>query len=255
LKFRAAKVERDGYLTTITLNRPEVRNALDQDACFELAAIFDAFEADDEQRVAIVTGTGEKAFCAGADLKNPVRQIPPSGFAGLCTRFDRTKPVIAAINGLAGGGGFETALACDIVIAADHAEFGLLEARVGLAALAGGVQRLAAIAGSKRAMGMLLTARKIGARQAYEFGVVNEVVPAAELMTAAKRWANEILACSPMSHKAQRAMLRAAEGRTLESALAQMPALPEVQAMLASEDLKEGARAFAEKRRPVWKNR
>ena len=242
-------------MTTITLNRPEVRNALDQDACFELAGIFDAFEADEEQRVAIVTGAGEKAFCAGADLKNAVQQVPPSGFAGLCTRFDRTKPLIAAVNGLAVGGGFETVLACDIVVAADHAEFGLLEARWGVAALAGGVQRLAATVGTKRAMGMLLTARKIDAQRAFEFGVVNEVVPAAELMAAARRWANEILACSPMSLQAQRAMLRAAEARKIESAVAEMSTLPEVRAMLASEDLREGARAFAEKRNPRWKNR
>jgi acetyl-CoA C-acetyltransferase len=104
-------------------------------------------------------------------------------------------------------------------------------------------------------MGMLLTARKIDVQQAFEFGVVNEVVPAAELMAAARRWASEILACSPMSLKAQRAMLRAAEARTIESALAEMFTLPEVQAMLASEDLREGARAFAEKRSPRWKNR
>ena len=180
LKF--SKVTRKGPITIITLSRPEVYNALHTDAHFELNKVFDDFSADPEQWVAIVTGAGDKAFCAGNDLKwqaaGGKRGWDTGGFAGLTSRFDCDKPIIAAVNGVAMGGGFEIALACDLIIASENATFALPEPRVGLAALAGGVHRLPRQIGLKRAMGMILTARHVSAKEGLELGFVNEVVPA-----------------------------------------------------------------------------
>ena len=157
-------------------------NALHIDAHFELNKVFDDFSADPEQWVAIVTGAGDKAFCAGNDLKwqaaGGKRGWDKGGFAGLTSRFDCDKPIIAAVNGVAMGGGFEIALACDLIIASENATFALPEPRVGLAALAGGVHRLPRQIGLKRAMGMILTARHVSAKEGLELGFVNEVVPA-----------------------------------------------------------------------------
>ena len=180
LKF--SKVTRKGPITIVTLSRPEVYNALHTDAHFELNKVFDDFSADPEQWVAIVTGAGDKAFCAGNDLKwqaaGGKRGWDTGGFAGLTSRFDCDKPIIAAVNGVAMGGGFEIALACDLIIASENATFALPEPRVGLAALAGGLHRLPRQIGLKRAMGMILTARHVTAREGHELGFVNEVVPA-----------------------------------------------------------------------------
>ncbi len=255
MDYSFARVAREGPLTIVTIDRAEQRNALNSAAFFELASIFDDYEADPEQRVAILTGAGDKAFCAGADLRGGVHEMPASGFAGLCTRFSLTKPVIAAVNGLALGGGFETALACDIIVAADSSSFGLTEPRVGLAALAGGPQRLVREIGYKRAMGILLTGRRVPAAEGLALGFVNEVVAAGELMTAARRWAEEIGACGPMSIRATKQMAMSAAGQGLEPAIRGMFELSAVQAMLRSEDMREGGRAFAEKRKPEWKNR
>ena len=146
--YEFCRVEREGPLTIITLNRPEVMNALHPPAHFELNAVFDAFAADPEQWVAIVTGAGERAFSAGNDLKYQASggkmSAPPGGFAGLTSRFDLNKPLIAAVNGIAMGGGFEIALACDLIVASETAVFALPEPRVGLAALAGGLASPAA---------------------------------------------------------------------------------------------------------------
>src|ERR1700745_4023637 len=163
------KVEREGHLTIVTLNRPEVMNALHYPAHLELEKVWDDFAADKEQWVAILTGAGERGFSAGHDLKYQAaggkRGFVRSGFAGITARFDLDKPVIAAVNGVAMGGGFETALACDIIVAAENALFALPEPRVGLAALAGGVHRLPRQIGLKRAMGMILTRRRGSARR------------------------------------------------------------------------------------------
>ena len=171
-------------------------NALHIDAHFELNKVFDDFSADPEQWVAIVTGAGDKAFCAGNDLKwqaaGGKRGWDKGGFAGLTTRFDCDKPIIAAVNGVAMGGGFEIALACDLIIASENATFALPEPRVGLAALAGGVHRLPRQIGLKRAMGMILTARHVSAKEGLELGFVNEVVPHGEALAAAERWAETI---------------------------------------------------------------
>ena len=206
LKF--SKVTRKGPITIITLSRPEVYNALHIDAHFELNKVFDDFSADPEQWVAIVTGAGDKAFCAGNDLKwqaaGGKRGWDKGGFAGLTSRFDCDKPIIAAVNGVAMGGGFEIALACDLIIASENATFALPEPRVGLAALAGGVHRLPRQIGLKRAMGMILTARHVSAKEGLELGFVNEVVPAGEALAAAERWAETIAKNSPMSIRASK---------------------------------------------------
>src|SRR5215475_2334905 len=161
MAYEFVKVEREGPVTVVTLNRPEVMNALHSPAHFELGEVFDAFRDDPEQWVAIVTGAGDRAFSAGNDLKHQASGgkmgSPPSGFAGLTTRFDLTKPLIAAVNGVAMGGGFEIALCCDVLVAAEHARFGLPEPKVGLMAAAGGAQRLPRHIPLKVAMGMMLT--------------------------------------------------------------------------------------------------
>ncbi|WP_411288012.1 enoyl-CoA hydratase-related protein, partial [Phenylobacterium sp.] len=224
MAYEFIKVDREGPLTIFTLNRPEVMNALHSPAHFELGEAFDAFAADPEQWVAIVTGAGERAFSAGNDLKHQAgggkMGSPPSGFAGLTSRFDLTKPLIAAVNGVAMGGGFEIALACDLIIAADTATFALPEPRVGLAALAGGLHRLPRQIGTKRALGMILTGRRVSAAEGLDLGFVNEVVPAAELMAAARRWAGQIIELSPMSIRASKeAVYRGLDEPTLAAAL------------------------------------
>lgn len=254
------KVEKDGHLTVVTINRPEVMNALHPPANFELAEVFDDFAADSEQWVAIITGAGEKAFSAGNDLKYQASggkmSSPPSGFAGLTSRFGMDKPVIAAVNGIAMGGGFEIALACDLIIAADAAVFALPEPRVGLAALAGGLHRLPREIGSKQALGMILTGRRVSPEEGRSLGFVNEVVPAAELMNAAKRWAVQILELSPMSIRASKqAVSRGLAEPSLEAALKNQYGYPAVSAMFKSEDFVEGPMAFMQKRKPAWKGR
>lgn len=260
MSYQFIKVERDGPITIFTLNRPEVMNALHSPMHFELDEAFNAFAADPDQWVGIVTGAGDRAFSAGNDLKNTAAggdmSSPPSGFAGLTSRFDLDKPLIAAVNGVAMGGGFEIALACDLIVAAETAVFALPEPRVGLAALAGGLHRLPRQIGLKQAMGMILTGRRVSAKEGAALGFVNEVVPAAELMAAARRWAAQICECSPMSIRASKeAVFKGLDEPTLEAAIKGQNKYPAVAALFRSEDLKEGPRAFAEKRAPQWKGR
>jgi crotonobetainyl-CoA hydratase len=199
MELKFSKVERKGPVTIVTLSRPEVYNALHTDAHFELNRVFNDFAADPEQWVAIVTGAGDKAFCAGNDLKwqaaGGKRGWDTGGFAGLTSRFDCDKPIIAAVNGVAMGGGFEIALACDLIIAAENAKFALPEPHVGLAALAGGLHRLPRQIGLKRAMGMILTARHVSAREGFELGFVNEVVPQGEALAAGRRRSAKTARC------------------------------------------------------------
>jgi enoyl-CoA hydratase/carnithine racemase len=252
------QVERDGRIFTVTIDRPEVMNALHPPANVELGEVFDEFCADDELWVAIITGAGDRAFSAGNDLKYQAGGgeggLPPMGFAGLTGRYDNFKPVIAAVNGVAMGGGFEIALACDLIIASENAVFALPEPNVGTAALAGGLQRLPQQIPLKHAMGMLLTGRRVSAREGFALGFVNEVVPPDGLMSAARRWAEEIAACAPLSVRAtkQCAMGSLAGGSIAENMGRRYD---QRNAMLKSEDYAEGPRAFAEKRPPVWKGR
>ena len=252
------KVETTGNVTTITLNRPEVMNAINPQMHEELQAAFDAFAADPKQHIAVVTGAGERAFCAGSDLRaiatgDRTISYPRSGYAGLIERFDLTKPVIAAVNGLALGGGFEVVLACDIVIAAETATFGLPEPRVGSMAIGGGVHRLVRQIGLKPAMGMLLACQRIDAAQALAWGLVNEVVPPGGLMAAAERWCAEIGKAAPTAVRATKeAALRGLEEESLAAAFQAQWRYPGWLAHLESPNAREGRLAFVEKRPPEW---
>ncbi|MGH6943197.1 MAG: enoyl-CoA hydratase-related protein, partial [Geminicoccaceae bacterium] len=210
-------------------------------------------------RVAILTGAGDRAFCVGSDIKVRARtgrdDHPDTGFAGLTRRFDLLKPVIAAVNGLALGGGLEIVLASDLAIAADHAQFGLPEPLVGLAALGGGgLQRLVRQVPMKHAMGLALTGKRVGTEEALRMGLVNEVVAARDLLARARALAQELLACAPLSLQASKqVMLQSLTQPDLKAAIE--ATYPAAQAMLASEDALEGQRAFAEKRPPRWRGR
>ncbi len=260
--YQYVMYEKKDHITYVTIHRPEVMNALHSEANRELSEVFTDFKEDDNAWIAILTGAGERAFSAGNDLKataaatargeSVATQAPkdrPLYFGGVIG-LQCSKPIIAAVNGVAAGGGFEIALACDIIVAAEHARFALPEPRVGLVAGAGGMHRLPQQLPLKQAMGLLLTGKWLSAQDAARFGLVNEVVPAGQLMATAERWANEILEGSPLSVRL-----------TKESALAGL-ALPiekamegdreRLQVLRGEQDFREGPRAFAEKRKPNW---
>jgi crotonobetainyl-CoA hydratase len=258
MAYQFCTVEDAGRLRIVTLNRPEVLNALHADANDELAGVWDEFAARDDLWVGVVTGAGERGFSAGNDLKVQAagkrRPNGPRGFAGICNRFDLDKPLIAAVNGVAMGGGFETALACDIIIAAENATFALPEPRVGLIAGAGGVHRLPRSIPMKQAMGMILTGRRVPAREGFELGFVTEVVPEGKALDAARRWAAMILECSPKAVRASKqASYRGLDEPTLEAAMRTI--YPAQRENMESQDYLEGPRAFAEKRKPNWQNK
>ena len=236
-------------------------NALHHMANSELASVFDEFDADPDLWVAIITGEGERAFSAGNDLKYQAQEAggelqagPETGFAGLTARYDSTKPLIAAVNGVAMGGGFEIALACDLIVASTNAVFALPEPKVGLAALAGGIHRLPRQIGLKRAMGMMLTGRRVSAEEGERLGFVNEVVEPGELIVAARRWADQIVECAPLSVRAtKQAAMDGLRHGLIQDAMADK--YPAIQTLFKSEDFVEGPLAFAEKRPPNWKGR
>jgi enoyl-CoA hydratase/carnithine racemase len=261
MSYQHTIYEKKGHIAYITINRPEVMNALHYDANVELGEIFNDFKQDDESWVAIFTGAGERAFSAGNDLKATAAATArgeklsdkPVIFGGITSGFECYKPIIAAVNGFALGGGFELALACDIIIAAEHARFGLPEPRVGLIAAAGGMHRLPAQIPLKLAMGMMLTGKQITAQEAYRFGLVNEVVPGTEIMAVAERWANEILECSPVSVRLTKEAVYAGLTYSVEEAM--KLDRPRLKRLLESEDFVEGPKAFSEKRKPQWTGR
>ena len=256
MKLEFIKYEKRDHIAYITLNRPERMNALHPACHLEMDQVWDDFRADRSMWVAIATGAGDKAFSAGNDLRWTAEHrgeqpmLSKGGFAGITARYDIFKPIIAAVNGFALGGGFEIALSCDIIIAAEHARFGLPEPRVGLMAAAGGVHRLPRHIPLKIAMGMMLTGKHITAQEAHKWGIVNEVVPLKDLIPTSERWAHEIMECSPLSVQASKEAALTGLGLPVEEAIAKPY---EGQARLfRSKDAVEGPLAFSQKRKPNW---
>ncbi len=255
------KSEKQGHVLTVTINRPEVMNALHAPANAELAAIWDEFAEDDDLWIGVLTGEGERAFSAGNDLKYTAEmsRLAPEdrpvsrwngGFGGITNRFDLFKPLVARVNGFALGGGFEMAMACDVIVAADHAELGLPEPLRGLMAGAMGVHRLPRQMPLKNAMGYMLTGRHMSAARAYELGIVNEVVSLSDLDDAVDSWVGDVLRCAPLSVRASKeaSML----GLDMSLPKAGSTHFEWESRRRESEDAVEGPRAFAEKRSPNW---
>ncbi len=244
----------------ITINRPQAYNACDQPTYDRLSEIWQDFRDNDEAWVAILTGAGEKAFCAGSDIKlnfsfmpHPSEAFEPETQQSIMRGLETWKPIIAAVNGHCNGGGMEMALACDIRVASENAQFGLGEVKLGLLPGGGGTQRLPRAIPLCHALWMLYTGERIDAQEAYRIGLVNKVVPLPELVTTAEDMARKILAAGPL---AVRAIKQAAikglsmplqDGLRLESQLFRL--------LRITEDSVEGTRAFAEKRPPQWKAR
>ena len=256
------RVERDGHLLTVTIDRPDVRNALHRAASDELDQVWTMYESDPDLRVAILTGGGDRSFSAGYDMREStddqrgsgyLASRHPRGLGGLTLRQGMSKPIVAAVNGFALGGGLELALACDVIVAAEHAEFGFPEPRVGRMALEGGMHRLARHVPLKVAMGMLLTGARVSAAEAHRIGLINEVVPLADLAAAARRWADGILACAPLSVQATKEAVMAGLDLALPAAVALVP--PAMAKALVSDDQVEGVNAFLERRTPRWSGR
>jgi crotonobetainyl-CoA hydratase len=262
MEYKDIEVQKKEHLTVIKINRPEVMNAISPITSMELENAFDDFNSDPDAWVSIITGAGDRGFCVGNDLKfhamNMVRMAELSaklkyGFGGITERHDLIKPVIAAVNGLALGGGFEIALASDIIIAAENAEFGLPEPRVGLVALAGGVHRLPRQIPYHVAMGVILAAKRLNAQEAKHYGIVNEVAPPGKLMEIAEKWANEIMLSAPLSVMASKEAVIKGSNLPIDKVIsAQFPGTVK---MMHSEDMIEGPTAFAQKRKPNWKGR
>jgi len=252
----ALHYEKEGKIVVITLDRPEALNAMDPETCVAFSNACINFRDDPDAWVALITGAGDRAFSVGVDLKKlmPVLadksfQMPPAIFRGL----DIWKPIIAAINGAALGGGLEIAMACDIRIAAENATFGQPEARWGVLAGWGGTQRLPRLIPRAKAAEMLFLGNIIDATEAYRLGLVNKVVPPAELLPTARQWAAQICDNGPLGIRAMKeAMIRGTD-MTLEEGL-RLEALVG-NAVLASEDLREGLEAFSAKRKPQFKGR
>ena len=253
--------ERRGAVLEVTIDLPKA-NAIDAATSRIMGDVFAGFRDDDALRVAILTATGDRFFCPGWDLKAAAAGEPPDadygvgGFGGLQQLPGLNKPVIGAINGLAFGGGFEIALSCDLLIVAEHATFALPEINSGTVADAASIKLPRRIP-FHVAMDLLLTGRRIDAREAKQWGLVNEIVPAEQLMTRARELAQQLAAGPPLVFAAIKEIIRETTHLSIEQAFEQVTRrhLPTVDRLYSSEDQKEGARAFAEKRKPVWQGR
>ena len=260
MAYETILTETDGAVTIITLNRPQALNALSSVVLEELIDAFAAYQSDDSQRCAILTGSGDKAFAAGADIKEMADKAAADFFlqdffARWTSHLVKTtrKPWIAAVNGFALGGGCELAMMADFIIASDNAKFGQPEIKLGVAPGMGGSQRLTRAVGKAKAMEMCLTGRMMGAEEAERSNLVARVVPHAELMAEAKKTAALIASMPPMAAIANKEMVNAAYEMTLDQGLLHERRL--FQILTASEDKAEGMAAFIEKREGVWKGR
>ncbi|KES08701.1 enoyl-CoA hydratase [Streptomyces coelicolor] len=259
------RYEKKQHVARITLDRPDVLNAMDLRMHEELAEIWDDVEADDDIRVAVLTGAGDRAFSVGQDLKERARLdrqgVAPTTFGSrgqpgwprLTDRFTLYKPVLARVHGYALGGGFELALACDLIIASDQAVFALPEARLGLVPGAGGAFRLARQLPEKIAMGYLLTGRRLSAATALRHGLVNEVVPADRLDACVQEWTDDLVRSAPLSVRAIKEAAAKSVDMPLEQAFTAEYGWEERRRR--SSDAVEGVRAFADRRDPVWTGR
>jgi len=245
----------------ITIDRPERMNAIDAETEAALGDIWTGIEADDSIRCVVLTGSGERAFSAGADLKSDNEKTgleywastSENGFGGIATRQSLTIPVIARVNGLALGGGMEMVLGCDIVIATQDARFGMPEAKVGRLPLSGGMIMLQRLIPEKIAAGMMMTGRMMSSQDALSYGLVNAVVPRSDLDAEVDKWVADIISCAPLSLKAIKQSVRQTSHLPLLEAKSLV--LPETMAALNSEDANEGVAAFREKRQPDWQGR
>ena len=254
----AVLVEKRGKIQIITLNRPKAGNTVNGDLAQGLDAALNAAEEDDDIFAVILTGAGSKIFCAGADVKYMAQygpagmKIPGHGFGGLVERYF-SKPLICAVNGAAMGGGLEMALACDLIVAAENAKFALPEVKLGILAAGGGPIRIMRSVHKAIALEMLLTGEAVKAQRALEIGLINQVVPAEELMDAAITLAERVTANAPIA-------VRGTKELAYKSVEMDIPEAFELSNVIRdkireSEDSKEGSLAFREKRAPVWKNR
>lgn len=263
----AVRIERRGHVLEVTLDRPKV-NAIDIETSRQLGEAFVTLRDDPDLRVGVLTAAGDRIFSAGWDIKSAAsgtedigkwweKDYGPGSFAGLTELWDLDKPVIAAINGHALGGGFELAIACDLLIAADHAEFAMPELPIGILPDSGGIQRIPRRLPYNIALELLLLGRRMSAAEAHHYGMVNAVVPKDDLLAKARDWAEMIASGAPLTIQALKQALRAIEGVDIREAfrIIRSGKLETYERALASEDSKEGVRAFAEKRKANFQGR
>ena len=254
------RTERVGRVLEITIDRPKA-NAVDSATSREMGDAFASFRDDPELVVAIITGAGERFFSAGWDMKAAVagdsQDWGPGGFAGLTEMFDLDKPVIAAVNGYAAGGGFELALACDLIVASTTATFFVPEVHLGFVADAGGVFRLPKRLPRALAMELLLTGRRMPAEEAARWGLVNRVVEPGQVMIAARALAQEIAGAAPLAVRATKAIVNATAELSEQDGYDAIRSgrVSAYQRALESEDAQEGPRAFSQGRDPIWRGR
>lgn len=255
----AVDYRKEGKVAIFTLNRPEALNAIDTESLEELSRALIDFKSDDNLLVGIITGTGERAFSVGADVRSVLPELkenkgkpwsgPPTIFRGL----DLWKPLIAAVNGYALGGGLEIALACDVRIAAENATFGMPEVTLGIIPGWGGTQRLPRVIPQAKAAEMLFTGKPIDAQEAYRIGLVNKVVPPAQLMAAAREMAELICRPAPLAVRAAKQAMLLGADRSLEDGMDMEKTL--IDYLVTTEDFEEGSKAFLSKRKPDFKGK